>query len=259
VKAMILAAGLGTRMRPLTDNCPKPLLLVAGKPLIVHHIEQLVLLGIRDIVINHAYLGHMIEEALGNGSLFGCRIHYSAEQQALETGGGIYKALPLLKDNKELIGNKNENVEQPFLLVNGDVWLDWERIKLPQTIQGLCHLWLVENPVHNPAGDFVLTPSNAVFDNTDEHAVDKPVLTFSGISILKPALFKTAKSEMLESGVFPLAPLLRSAMAENKATGELYTGNWVDVGTPERLRQLEVLLMAKKLTKQVEKKMAGTL
>jgi MurNAc alpha-1-phosphate uridylyltransferase len=243
VKAMILAAGLGTRMRPLTDNCPKPLLPVAGKPLIVHHIEQLVLLGIRDIVINHAYLGHMIEEALGNGSQFGCRIHYSPEQQALETGGGIYKALPLLLDNK------NENAEQPFLLVNGDVWLDWERIKLPQTIQGLCHLWLVQNPVHNSTGDFVLTQSNAVFDNTDERAADKPVLTFSGISLLKPALFKTAKSEMLESGVFPLAPLLRSAMAENKATGELYRGNWVDVGTPERLRQVEVLLMAKKLTK----------
>jgi MurNAc alpha-1-phosphate uridylyltransferase len=243
VKAMILAAGLGTRMRPLTDNCPKPLLPVAGKPLIVHHIEQLVLLGIRDIVINHAYLGHMIEEALGNGSQFGCRIHYSPEQQALETGGGIYKALPLLSDNK------NENAEQPFLLVNGDVWLDWERIKLPQTIQGLCHLWLVQNPAHNSTGDFVLTQSNAVFDNTDERAADKPVLTFSGISLLKPALFKTAKSEMLESGVFPLAPLLRSAMAENKATGELYRGNWVDVGTPERLRQVEVLLMAKKLTK----------
>jgi MurNAc alpha-1-phosphate uridylyltransferase len=240
---MILAAGLGTRMRPLTDNCPKPLLPVAGKPLIVHHIEQLVLLGIRDIVINHAYLGHMIEEALGNGSQFGCRIHYSPEQQALETGGGIYKALPLLSDNK------NENAEQPFLLVNGDVWLDWERIKLPQTIQGLCHLWLVQNPAHNSTGDFVLTQSNAVFDNTDERAADKPVLTFSGISLLKPALFKTAKSEMLESGVFPLAPLLRSAMAENKATGELYRGNWVDVGTPERLRQVEVLLMAKKLTK----------
>jgi MurNAc alpha-1-phosphate uridylyltransferase len=243
VKAMILAAGLGTRMRPLTDNCPKPLLPVAGKPLIVHHIEQLVLLGIRDIVINHAYLGHMIEEALGNGSQFGCRIHYSPEQQALETGGGIYKALPLLLDNKD------ENAEQPFLLVNGDVWLDWERIKLPQTIQGLCHLWLVQNPAHNSTGDFVLTQSNAVFDNTDERAADKPVLTFSGISLLKPALFKTAKSEMLESGVFPLAPLLRSAMAENKATGELYRGNWVDVGTPERLRQVEVLLMAKKLTK----------
>lgn len=243
MKAMILAAGLGTRMRPLTDNCPKPLLPVAGKPLIVHHIEQLVLLGIRDIVINHAYLGHMIEEALGNGSQFGCRIHYSPEQQALETGGGIYKALPLLSDNK------NENAEQPFLLVNGDVWLDWERIKLPQTIQGLCHLWLVQNPAHNSTGDFVLTQSNAVFDNTDERAADKPVLTFSGISLLKPALFKTAKSEMLESGVFPLAPLLRSAMAENKATGELYRGNWVDVGTPERLRQVEVLLMAKKLTK----------
>jgi MurNAc alpha-1-phosphate uridylyltransferase len=236
---MILAAGLGTRMRPLTDNCPKPLLPVAGKPLIVHHIEQLVKLGIQDIVINHAYLGHMIEEALGDGSQFGCRIHYSAEQQALETGGGIFNALPLLTAN---------NSEPPFLLVNGDVWLDWENIQLPQKIHGLCHLWLVKNPQHNPDGDFVLTDRNTVLDKPVNGSNGGHAHTFSGISLLKPALFNTS-----EAGAFPLAPLLREAMAQGQVSGELYSGSWVDVGTPERLQQVESLL-AKKL---VNEKMTG--
>ncbi len=230
MKAMILAAGLGTRMRPLTDNCPKPLLAVAGKPLIVHHIEKLVALGIKQIIINHAYLGHMIEEALGDGSQFGCHIQYSAEQEVLETGGGIYNALPLL--------TANENPEQPFLLVNGDVWLDWGRIKLPSEITGLCHLWLVKNPEHNPLGDFVLTPSTAVFDKSESGAIGDAAFTFSGISLIKPALFNAANQ-----GAFPLAPLLREAMAMNEVSGELYRGNWVDVGTPERLQQVEDLLL----------------
>jgi MurNAc alpha-1-phosphate uridylyltransferase len=251
LKAMILAAGLGTRMRPLTDHCPKPLLPVAGKPLIVHHIEQLVALGIHDIVINHAYLGHMIEETLGDGSQLGCRIHYSAEPEALETGGGIYKALPLLVDNN---GNNDES-ESAFLLVNGDVWLDWEGIKIPQEIHSLCHLWLVNNPEHNPAGDFVLTDSHAVLDKGDPLTIDETALTFSGISLLKPALFNAVKAELLASGVFPLAPLLRHAMAQGNATGEFYSGHWVDVGTPARLQQVEDLLTAQQGTK----KMAGTL
>jgi MurNAc alpha-1-phosphate uridylyltransferase len=247
MKAMILAAGFGTRMRPLTDNCPKPLLPVAGKPLIVHHIEQLVKLGIHDIIINHAYLGHMIEEALGDGSQFGCRIHYSAEQEALETGGGIYKALPLLMVDK----TQGDVAEPPFLLVNGDVWLDWERIQLPQNIEGLCHLWLVKNPDHNPAGDFVLTESYSVLDKGNQSSLDKEALTFSGLSLLKPALFNAVKPELLESGIFPLAPILRKAMAQGNASGELYSGNWIDVGTPERLQQVENLLVAKQQGKQV--------
>ncbi|MEH6447495.1 MAG: nucleotidyltransferase family protein [Oleispira sp.] len=247
MKAMILAAGFGTRMRPLTDNCPKPLLPVAGKPLIVHHIEQLVKLGIHEIIINHAYLGHMIEEALGDGSQFGCRIHYSAEQEALETGGGIYKALPLLMANTA----QSDVAEPPFLLVNGDVWLDWERIQLPQNIEGLCHLWLVKNPDHNPAGDFVLTASHSVLDKVNQSSLDKEALTFSGLSLLKPALFNAVKPELLESGVFPLAPLLRRAMAQGNASGELYSGHWIDVGTPERLQQVENLLLAKQQGKQV--------
>ena len=245
MKAMILAAGLGTRMRPLTDNCPKPLLPVAGKPLIVHHIEQLVKLGILDIVINHAYLGYMIEEALGDGSQFGCNIHYSAEQEALETGGGIYNALPLLM--------VNEAHEQPFLLVNGDVWLDWDRIQLPQTINGLRHLWLVTNPDHNLAGDFVLAASNAVIDRDKQNPAADCAFTFSGISLINPELFKNSKA-----GAFPLAPLLRNAMAKGCVTGELYSGNWVDVGTPERLQQVETLLNAKKIATQVEQRVAGT-
>ncbi|HCM05143.1 MAG TPA: mannose-1-phosphate guanylyltransferase [Oceanospirillales bacterium] len=230
MKAMILAAGLGSRMRPLTDNCPKPLLPVAGKPLIVHHIEKLVALGITDIVINHAYLGFMIEEALGDGSQFGCRIVYSAEGDALETGGGILKALPLLK-----AGEANNN--SPFLLVNGDVWIDWDKLAIPTEITGLCHLWLVENPLHNPQGDFVLTPLQDVVDKNA--GKEGETYTFSGISLLTPALFEGSYE-----GAFPLAPLLRTAMASGKASGDLYKGDWIDVGTPQRLQQVEDLLSA---------------
>lgn len=233
---MILAAGLGTRMRPLTDNCPKPLLPVAGKPLIVHHIEQLVCLGIHDIVINHAYLGHMIEQTLGDGSQFNCRIHYSAEQEALETGGGIYQALPLLMEPSS--NDFVESTEQPFLLVNGDVWLEWDNIQLPKTIPGLCHLWLVKNPEHNPNGDFVLSESGTVTDRNDQHS---SALTFSGISLLKPSLFHAS-----QAGSFSLAPLLRDAMAQGQASGELLNGHWVDVGTPERLQHVENLLLEQK-------------
>ena len=235
MKAMILAAGLGSRMRPLTDHCPKPLLPVAGKPLIVHHIEQLVAKGVVEIVINHAYLGHMIEEALGDGSQFGCHIHYSAESEALETGGGIVNALPLLTAPPSSC--ENENDDAPFLLVNGDVWLDWEPIQLPTDIKGICHLWLVRNPEHNLTGDFELTESNAVLDKQGQ---GESAFTFSGISLLKPSLFKSCKL-----GAFPLAPLLRDAMAQGLASGELYTGHWVDVGTPQRLQQVEELLSVK--------------
>jgi len=241
---MILAAGLGSRMRPLTDHCPKPLLPVAGKPLIVHHIEKLVALGITDIVINHAYLGYMIEEALGDGTQFGCSIHYSPEEKALETGGGIVNALSLLQPlSQEKEGDKNA----PFLLVNGDVWLDWDKIVLPTEILGLCHLWLVKNPEHNPDGDFVLTPSLAVVDKAskekgshEQDSQENEAFTFSGISLLTPALFENAPS-----GAFPLAPLLRQAMSNNQASGELYSGDWIDVGTPERLQQVEKLVRAR--------------
>ena len=257
MKAMILAAGLGKRMRPLTDNCPKPLLAVAGKPLIVHHIEQLVALGITEIVINHAYLGHMIEEALGDGSQFGCRILYSPESEALETGGGIFNALPLLQ---EPLLKKKEDNNAPFLLVNGDVWLDWEKITIPASITGSCHLWLVKNPDHNPTGDFVLTPSSMVIDknnhDTDEletasqktDSQEQGAYTFSGISLLTPALFANSSA-----GSFPLAPLLRQAMANNQVSGELYVGDWIDVGTPERLQQVESLVISNQVINEQAK------
>ena len=217
MKAMILAAGRGERMRPLTDNTPKPLLPVAGKPLIVHHIERLAAAGIRQLVINHAHLGEMIEACLGNGSAWGVKIQYSPEETALETGGGIYRALPLLG-------------EAPFLVLNGDVWCDFdlEHLQLPQGM--LAHLVLVPNPDHHPQGDFALH-GERVSDGGDER------LTFSGIGVYHPRLFANCRP-----GAFPLAPLLRAAMAEAKVSGVCHRGLWVDVGTPERLSGIEELV-----------------
>jgi MurNAc alpha-1-phosphate uridylyltransferase len=217
MKAMILAAGRGERMRPLTDHTPKPLLEAGGKPLIVHHIEHLASAGFREIVINHAHLGERIEAALGDGSFWGIRIRYSPEARALETGGGIFKALPLLGPG-------------PFLVVNGDIWtdLDFSRLHLREEL--LAHLVLVENPSHNPQGDFALV----------EHRVQShghPRYTFSGIGVYHPQLFRECTS-----GAFPLAPLLRRAMAPGQVSGELFGGIWSDVGTPERLQALDQML-----------------
>jgi N-acetyl-alpha-D-muramate 1-phosphate uridylyltransferase len=214
MKAMILAAGRGERMRPLTDTLPKPLLPVAGKPLIVHHIERLAQAGIRQLVINHAHLGEMIETRLGDGSAWGVEIRYSAEETALETGGGIFHALPLLG-------------EAPFLVVNGDVWcdVDLRRLKLPSGM--LAHLVLVPNPPHHPRGDFVLQGEQVV-------DAEGGRLTFSGIAIYHPQLFSAC-----QAGAFPLAPLLRKAMAQGSVSGICYRGQWVDVGTPERLHGLD--------------------
>lgn len=221
MRAMILAAGLGKRMRPLTDHTPKPMLKVAGVPLIEHQVRRLVKAGFSEIVINHAYLGEQIEAYLKDGSQFGCQIHYSAEEPPLETGGGIFKALPLLG-------------EEPFLLVNGDIWLDLDYGALRQTrLTGLAHLVLVDNPDHNPDGDFYLQVnhvSTSILGQVGE--VNK--YTFSGVSIIDPKLFQACNP-----GVFKLAPLLTAAMDENKVTGQLYSGYWLDVGTPERLMALE--------------------
>lgn len=225
MKAMILAAGRGTRMAPLTDHCPKPLLKLVGKPLIQHHIEKLVAAGIRDIVINHAYLGLMIEQALGDGHKLGCSIRYSAETEALETAGGIVQALPLLMSESAA----------PFLLINGDVWSNWDYAqafaKSDQIQQRQMAGWLglTDNPAHNPNGDFELTNSGIL----GPQAVHQGV-TFSGISVLSPALFAG-----VEPGVRPLAPLLRQAMARQQIIGEPLNADWVDVGTPERLQALE--------------------
>lgn len=216
---MILAAGRGERMRPLTDRVPKPLLPVAGRPLIQHHIESLSKAGFRELVINHAHLGDQIEQALGDGSRWDLTIFYSVESPvALETGGGIFKALPLLGD-------------APFVVVNGDIWTDYDfsRLSLPEN--SLAHLVLVDNPAHNPEGDFCLD-NDRVIDNAGER------LTFSGIGVYHPALFADCKP-----GAFPLAPLLKSAMAQDRVSGERFGGQWVDVGTPERLAELEQLLI----------------
>jgi len=220
MKAMILAAGLGTRMRPLTDHTPKPMLKAGGLPLIEHQIRRLVKAGIRDIVINHAYLGEQIEAYCGNGEKWQCRIQYSAEAEPLETGGGIFKALPLL-------GN------EPFLLVNGDVWcdLDYQCLVNAQW-QQKGHLVLVANPEHNPMGDFALSAAENGQSIVSEHG--SPKWTFSGVSVLNPSLF-----EGCSAGVFKLAPLLKDAMAEQNVTGEVYEGYWLDVGTPNRLAELD--------------------
>ncbi|MBA6064390.1 nucleotidyltransferase family protein [Pseudomonas mosselii] len=219
MKAMILAAGKGERMRPLTLHTPKPLVPAAGKPLIEYHLEALARAGIREVVINHAWLGQQIEDHLGDGSRFGLRIRYSAEGEPLETGGGIFKALPLLGD-------------APFLLVNGDVWTDYDFTGLNAPLQGLAHLVLVDNPGHHGRGDFRLADGQ-VSDGDDAPGT----LTFSGISVLDPVLF-----EGCQPGAFKLAPLLRKAMADGRVSGEHYRGHWIDVGTLERLADVERLI-----------------
>ncbi len=217
MKAMILAAGRGERMRPLTDHTPKPLLEVAGRRLIEYHIQNLVAAGITELVINHAHLGGQIETALGDGSAYGAAIQYSAEEEALETAGGIFNALPLLGD-------------APFVVVNGDVWTDYPFQLLPGSIEELAHLVLVNNPEHNPQGDFALQGNRVKVDG-------EPKFTFSGISIIRPELFAGC-----QAGAFPLAPLLRQVMLSGKVTGEHYRGEWCDVGTPERLQYLDQAL-----------------
>lgn len=219
MKAMILAAGLGKRMRPLTDHCPKPLLPVAGKPLIVHHLERLRSAGIQDVVINVSYRAEQIIEALGDGDTYGLRIHWSRETSPLETGGGIQQALPLLG-------------ETPFLLINGDVWC--EALPSPQALKGddLAHLVLVDNPAHHVDGDFALSAGRVNQTST-------PRLTFAGISVIHPALLAG-----YAPGAFALAPLLKTAINDSHVSGEHYTGHWVDVGTPQRLAALDNQLHA---------------
>jgi MurNAc alpha-1-phosphate uridylyltransferase len=222
--AMILAAGFGTRMRPLTDHTPKPMLPVAGMPLIEHHVRKLVKAGFSHIVINHAYLGEQIEAYLKDGSDFGCRISYSQEHEPLETGGGIFKALPLLLQGEDDF----------FAVVNGDVWVDLDYKQLQQTqLNGLAHLWLVPNPEHNLQGDFLLNDGQVAEKNQNAGRA----LTFSGVSVLHKKLF-----DGCETGAFKLAPLLKHAMASQQVSGDLYTGYWLDVGTPQRLQELEAHL-----------------
>lgn len=221
MKAMILAAGKGERMRPLTLHTPKPLVRAGGVPLIEYHLRALHGAGFHDVVINHAWLGQQIEDYLGDGKRLGVSIAYSPEGEPLETGGGIARALPLLGD-------------QPFVVVNGDVWTDYDFSALRVPLAGLAHLVLIDNPAHHPEGDFSLIDGQV--RDTGDAGVR---LTYSGIAILHPKLFAGC-----QAGAFKLAPLLRAAMEQGQVTGEHFTGQWVDVGTHERLAQVEQLLAA---------------
>jgi len=219
MKAMILAAGRGERMRPLTDFTPKPLLKVGGKPLIVWHLERLAKAGFKDVVINHAHLGAQIEAALGNGALWGLSIKYSPEKTALETAGGIANALPLLGS-------------EPFLVVNGDTFTEIDFAFLHLKINMLAHLVLIDNPPQHLQGDFAI--QDEMLKNTG-----RQMLTFSGVGVYHPDLF----ADIVSGEPAKLAPLLRKAIDNNAATAQYYQGVWHDVGTPERLKNLDESLL----------------
>lgn len=232
---MILAAGRGERMRPLTDVLPKPLLEAGGKPLIVWHLERLAAAGVTDIVINHAWLGDKIESALRDGSPWGVRIAYSAEAPGgLETAGGIATALPLLGDD-------------PFLVVNGDIWCDWDPAAAPGIGRALpaqhasAWLLLTDNPAHHPDGDFCVQgdPQAGSFGRVeDKPCTGRSALTFTGVGVYHPMLFRDTPARARA----PLAPLLRQAMARHEVIGSRHAGRWMDVGTPERLQALDQAL-----------------
>jgi MurNAc alpha-1-phosphate uridylyltransferase len=221
MKAMILAAGRGERMRPLTDHTPKPLLVAGGKPLIVWHIERLAAVGFRELVINHAHLGEQLEAALGNGSRWGVHISWSPEPPgALETAGGIAQALPLLGS-------------EPFLVVNGDIWCDWDFNRAHALSDRVAHLVMRENPAHHAGGDFRLDESCS--PPQLRLADGGPTLTYCGIGVFAPSFF----AEVPRGAVMKLRPLLDAAIPRGLVTGERHTGRWVDVGTPKRLATLD--------------------
>ena len=218
MRAMILAAGLGTRMGVLTDNTPKALLKAAGKPLLQFHLEALARSGFRDVVINHGRLGAQIEALFGSGAPFGLAIHYSAEgEEPLETAGGIRRALALLGSG-------------PFLVVNADIWTDFDFASLALRVPAAAHIVLVPNPDHHPQGDFGLSGAQVIENGKNPY-------TYSGIGVFHPVFFHD-----LHDGQAPLAPLLRDAIGQGRVTGECYTGRWFDIGTPDRLSGIDELL-----------------
>ena len=227
-KAMILAAGRGERMRPLTDTIPKPLLRAGSKMLIEYHLENLASAGFKEIVINHAYLGHMIENALGDGTRYGLTIQYSKETIKLETAGGIANALPLLTTNSP---------NSPFLVVNGDIYCSLDFSTLLPDLQrlgsksnhDLAHLILIPNPPHHPEGDFCLSDQNRII------ATGSPKQTFSGIGVYLPLLFKHIPLNCPTR----LAPILHQAITDHRVSGRLFSGEWFDIGTPDRLHELD--------------------
>lgn len=214
MKAMVLAAGYGTRMRELTQTCPKPMLEAGGQPLIFYHLQALARAGYQEVVINTGWLGHILEAAIEDGARFGLQVHWSREEEPLETAGGIRKALPLLG-------------EQPFLVVNGDVWTDLDFSAIQLQGEHLAHLVLVDNPAHHPEGDFSLQQGRVVPRQERSY-------TFSGVGCYHPALFARYGHNENKLGL-----LLREAMADNVVSGEHYEGRWWDIGTPERLSQLD--------------------
>ena len=228
MKALILAAGLGERMRPLTDATPKPLLVAGGKPLIEWHIGKLAAMGIRDVVVNTSWLADQFPQRLGDGSRWNLRLHYSYEGSTpLETGGGICNALALLGD-------------APFAAVNGDIWTDYDFSSLPREPEGDAHLVLVDNPPQHPIGDFALCDDRRIASDGSAK------LTFAGIGVYRRALFDGWRDIVGNApGAddvpprFKLAPLLRAAMVRGAVTGEHHRGRWTDVGTPQRLAQLD--------------------
>ena len=233
MKALIFAAGLGERMRPLTDTTPKPLLPVGGKPLIEWHLEKLAALGIREVVINTSWLAEQFPAALGDGARWDLRIHYAFEGDIpLETGGGMWNALPLLGD-------------APFLLVNGDVWTDFDFAALPREPRGLAHLVMVDRPPQATHGDFALDADGCV------RADGAHKLTYAGIGVYRPQVLDGWREVIREpkhangKPKFPLAPILRAHMADGAITGEHHRGRWTDVGTPERLAALDSQLHSK--------------
>lgn len=236
MRALILAAGLGERMRPLTERTPKPLLPAGGKPLIVWHLEKLAALGVHEVVVNTSWLAAQFPPALGNGARWGLHLHYIYEGAVpLETGGGILNALPLLADPPGA----------PFLVVNGDIWTDYDFARLPREPAGEAHLVLVDNPPQHPHGDFVL-------DRGRVREAGAPRLTFAGIGLYRPSLFDAWRRIIGDApGAdetpprFKLAPLLRAAMARDAVTGEHHRGTWTDVGTPQRLDELDRMLEGK--------------
>ena len=233
MKALIFAAGLGERMRPLTDTTPKPLLPAGGKPLIEWHLEKLAAIGIREVVVNTSWLAEQFPQALGDGSRWGIDLHCIYEGATpLETGGGMWNALPFLRYG-----------DDAFIAVNGDVWTDYDFSRLPDEPAGEAHLVLVDNPPQHPRGDFALRDGGGV----DSDGETK--LTFAGIGVYRPSLFDdwreifgNAPGAGETPPRFKLAPLLRAAMARGAVTGEHHRGRWTDVGTPERLAELDVSL-----------------
>jgi N-acetyl-alpha-D-muramate 1-phosphate uridylyltransferase len=231
LKALILAAGLGERMRPLTNTTPKPLLVAGGKPLIAWHLEKLATLGVRDVVVNTSWLAARFPATLGDGAQWGLRLHYSYEGGApLETGGGMLHALPLLDD-------------APFLLVNGDIWTDYDFARLPREPKGLAHLVMVDRPAQATQGDFALDEAGFV------RAQGANLLTYAGLGVYRPQLLEDwraiigdAAGTELATPRFKLAPILRARMATDAITGEHHGGRWTDVGTPQRLQQLDAEL-----------------